>query len=74
VVDLGAGTGKLTRSLCARGLVVTAVEPSEDMREQLALAVPEAARGLRPGGTLGMGWNLELPDRTECYRAARRRA
>ncbi|WP_084725759.1 class I SAM-dependent methyltransferase [Streptacidiphilus melanogenes] len=96
VVDLGAGTGKLTRALCARGLGVSAVEPSEGMREQLAravpdarvlagsaeaipladasadvvlaaqawhwvdtaVAVPEAARVLRPGGTLGMLWNI----------------
>jgi SAM-dependent methyltransferase len=42
VLDLGAGTGKLTRQLCDRGLHVVAVEPSTGMREQLALAVPEA--------------------------------
>lgn len=42
VLDLGAGTGKLTRQLCDRGLHVVAVEPSAGMREQLALAVPEA--------------------------------
>jgi SAM-dependent methyltransferase len=42
VLDLGAGTGKLTRQLCDRGLDVVAVEPSAGMREQLALAVPEA--------------------------------
>ncbi|WP_042428777.1 class I SAM-dependent methyltransferase [Streptacidiphilus anmyonensis] len=96
VVDLGAGTGKLTRSLCARGLAVAAVEPSEGMREVLAVAVPDArvlsgsaeaipladasadvvlaaqawhwvdtdaaipevARVLRPGGTLGLVWNV----------------
>jgi SAM-dependent methyltransferase len=40
VLDLGAGTGKLTRQLLDRGLDVTAVEPSEGMREQLAHAVP----------------------------------
>jgi SAM-dependent methyltransferase len=42
VLDLGAGTGKLTRQLCDRGLDVVAVEPSAGMREQLALSVPEA--------------------------------
>jgi SAM-dependent methyltransferase len=40
VLDLGAGTGKLTRQLRDRGLDVTAVEPSEGMREQLARSVP----------------------------------
>lgn len=96
VVDLGAGTGKLTRSLAGRGLQVVAVEPSEGMRQELvralpgvtaldgagetiplpdgsvdavlvaqawhwvdpALAVPEVARVLRPGGRLGLIWNF----------------
>jgi SAM-dependent methyltransferase len=96
VIDLGAGTGKLTRQLAGRGLDVTAVEPSEGMREQLARAVPgvralagtgeriplpgrsvdavlvaqawhwvdpaqavpEVARVLRPGGRLGLIWNV----------------
>jgi SAM-dependent methyltransferase len=42
VLDLGAGTGKLTRSLVEAGLKVTAVEPSRGMREQLAATVPGA--------------------------------
>ena len=42
VVDLGAGTGKLTRSLIARGLDVVAVEPDPGMRARLAAAVPGA--------------------------------
>src|SRR5437016_4501937 len=96
VLDLGAGTGKLTRQLTGRGLDLTAVEPSEGMREQLrravpgvralagtaeqiplpdlsvdavlvaqawhwmdpAVAVPEVARVLRPGGQLGLLWNI----------------
>lgn len=41
VLDLGAGTGKLTRLLRDRGLDVLAVEPSAGMREQLARAVPD---------------------------------
>ena len=43
VLDLGAGTGKLTRQLRDRGLDVIAVEPSEGMRGQLARAVPGVA-------------------------------
>ena len=35
VLDLGAGTGKLTASLVTRGLDVVAVEPSSSMREYL---------------------------------------
>jgi SAM-dependent methyltransferase len=35
VLDLGAGTGKLTRELLARGAHVVAVEPMAGMREQL---------------------------------------
>ena len=96
VVDLGAGTGKLTRLLLDRVPEVTAVEPSPGMRatleqvvpgatsvpgsaESLPLAddsvdavlvaqawhwvdteraVPEIARVLRPGGTLGLIWNI----------------
>ena len=96
VLDLGAGTGKLTRQLRERGFDVVAVEPSRGMREQLAaelpdvtllagtaeaiplddhtvdavlvaqawhwidpaLAVPEVARVLAPGGWLGLIWNI----------------
>jgi ubiquinone/menaquinone biosynthesis C-methylase UbiE len=43
VLDLGAGTGKLTRSLTARGLEVVAVDPSPNMLSQLRTAVPGAA-------------------------------
>jgi ubiquinone/menaquinone biosynthesis C-methylase UbiE len=96
VLDLGAGTGKLTRALASRGLEVFAVDPSPKMLDQLRSAVPEAtvsvgtaedipladasvdaivvgqawhwvdqdaalpsvARVLRPGGTLGLVWNI----------------
>ena len=96
VLDLGAGTGKLTRSLIALGHDVLAVEPSPEMIGELRralpgvealegaaeripvpdgrfdavtagqafhwfdpeLALPEIARVLRPGGTLGAVWNL----------------
>jgi SAM-dependent methyltransferase len=95
VLDLGAGTGKLTRLLIDRGLDIVAVDPSPQMlgvferslhgipthlgsAEDIPLgdssidaivsgqawhwvdparAVPEVARVLRPGGTLGLVWN-----------------
>lgn len=40
VLDLAAGTGKLTRHLVATGASVVAVEPSAGMREQLAASLP----------------------------------
>jgi len=93
VLDLGAGTGKLTAVLLDLGLEVVAVEPSAPMRahvparaqvlagtaEQVPLpdasvdavlvgqafhwfepgaALAEMARVLRPGGTLGLLWNV----------------
>jgi SAM-dependent methyltransferase len=42
VLDVGAGTGKLTRGLVALGLEVAAVEPGASMLHQLRSAVPEA--------------------------------
>ncbi len=56
VLDLGAGTGKLTRQLRGRGLEVTAAEPSEGMREQLRQAVPGAA------ALAGTAERIPLPD------------
>ena len=43
VLDLGAGTGKLTRQLHERRLDVVAVEPSAGMRDQLARTLPDVA-------------------------------
>jgi ubiquinone/menaquinone biosynthesis C-methylase UbiE len=40
VLDLGAGTGKLTRQLVALGADVVAVEPGDEMRAVLARSVP----------------------------------
>jgi ubiquinone/menaquinone biosynthesis C-methylase UbiE len=58
VVDVGAGTGKLTRDLVPTGASVVAVEPLAEMREQLARAVP-AAEVLA-----GSAEALPLPDDT----------
>ena len=41
VVDIAAGTGKLTRLLLATGATVLAVEPVAGMRERLAAGLPE---------------------------------
>lgn len=41
VLDLGAGTGKLTRLLAERGLDVAAVEPSDGMLEELRRQLPD---------------------------------
>jgi ubiquinone/menaquinone biosynthesis C-methylase UbiE len=40
VLDLGAGTGKLTRQLVAVGADVVAVEPAAGMRQRLEVEVP----------------------------------
>jgi SAM-dependent methyltransferase len=47
VLDLGAGTGKLTRALLTTGARVIAVEPGDKMRARLEQAAPgaEALRG-----------------------------
>lgn len=96
VLEIGAGTGALSRSLVALGLEVVAVEPDPAMRRVLVERVPgadvragraedlplgdgevdavlgaqmwhwvearagtaEVARVLRPGGILGLLWNL----------------
>jgi ubiquinone/menaquinone biosynthesis C-methylase UbiE len=56
VVDLAAGTGKLTRMLVTTGATVVAVEPVDEMRAQLERAVP-AARALA-----GFAERMPLPD------------
>lgn len=56
VVDLGAGTGKLTRVLSELGYDVVPVEPDEQMRSRLAAATP----GLTP--LAGSAEQVPLPD------------
>jgi SAM-dependent methyltransferase len=56
VLDLGAGTGKLTRALAARGLEVFAVDPSPKMLEQLRVVVPGAII------SVGTAEDIPLPD------------
>lgn len=56
VLDVGAGTGKLTRSLVAVGFEAVAVEPGAPMLEQLRTAVPEAE------ALMGSAESIPLPD------------
>ena len=56
VVDLGAGTGKLTRALVALGHRVTAVEPLDEMRAELEQALPEV------GALTGTAEAIPVPD------------
>jgi SAM-dependent methyltransferase len=56
VLDLGAGTGKLTRSLVGRAAQVIAVEPGPNMLAQLRVAVPDAE------ALLGAAEEIPLPD------------
>ncbi|MBY4126990.1 class I SAM-dependent methyltransferase [Rhodococcus fascians] len=96
VADVGAGTGKLTRSIVAAGCDAIAVDPDPAMLDALAVAVPgvatlvgtaesfpaddgsldgvllgqawhwvdpvaashEIGRAVRPGGVLGLIWNI----------------
>jgi SAM-dependent methyltransferase len=76
VVDLGAGTGALSRLLAGRAVEVVAVEPDDRMRGVLAAEVPDVtvlagtgeamplddARVLVPGGCLGALWTGPDPD------------
>ncbi|RJO78273.1 class I SAM-dependent methyltransferase [Nocardia panacis] len=56
VLDLGAGTGKLTATLCASGAEVVAVEPDSEMLTELRRALPDV-RALR-----GSAEEIPLPD------------
>jgi SAM-dependent methyltransferase len=56
VLDLGAGTGKLTRILVGLGFDVVAVEPDEQMRAQLSALLPGVA------APAGRAERIPLPD------------
>jgi ubiquinone/menaquinone biosynthesis C-methylase UbiE len=56
VLDLGAGTGKLTRQLVALGADVVAVEPGDEMRRVFRQVLPEVE--LHAGGAEA----IPLPD------------
>ena len=56
VVDLGAGTGKLTRALVGLGHRVTAVEPLDEMRAELEAALPDVH------AVAGRAESMPLPD------------
>lgn len=56
VLDLGAGTGKLTRALAGRVTSLHAVDPSPNMLAQLRAAVPGALTAI------GTGEAIPLPD------------
>ena len=56
VLDLGAGTGKLTRQLLDRGLPVTAVDPSDGMLGELRRVLPGVP------AHLGSAEHIPLPD------------
>src|SRR5688500_13886027 len=56
VLDLGAGTGKLTRSLVAAGHDVIAVDPSEPMLDRLVAASPQVR------AATGTAEAIPLPD------------
>ncbi|MGH3020073.1 MAG: class I SAM-dependent methyltransferase [Gaiellaceae bacterium] len=56
VLDLAAGTGKLTRLLVATGAELVAVEPVEQMRAALSRALPEVT------ALAGTAEDIPLPD------------
>jgi SAM-dependent methyltransferase len=65
VLDLGAGTGKLTAELFARGLDVAAVEPSAEMLAELSNLLPQVP------ALVGTAEQIPFPDDSfECVLVA----
>ncbi|MEV3950611.1 methyltransferase domain-containing protein [Streptomyces halstedii] len=58
VLDLGAGTGKLTEALVKAGIQVTAVEPDQAMLSELRRRLPDVA------AHVGVAEEIPLPDGT----------
>jgi SAM-dependent methyltransferase len=56
VLDVGAGTGKLTRDLVRHGVEVTAVDPSGDMLAELRRVLPQVP------ALAGTAEHIPLPD------------
>ena len=53
VLEIGCGTGQLTRSLLARGLRVTALEPGDSDRLYFGAGLVNAAKATAPTGSTG---------------------
>jgi SAM-dependent methyltransferase len=62
IVEVGAGTGRLTRELLHRGRELVAVEPAGPLRELLTRRLARADRGCRVQVTSGFFDDLPLPD------------
>lgn len=58
ILDLGAGTGKLTAALIGRAAEIVAVEPDSQMLTELQRLVPEAT------ALVGSAERIPLPDRS----------
>lgn len=62
IVEVGAGTGRLTLELLGRAREIVAVEPAEPLREILARKLRRADNGDRARVTAGFFDDLPLPD------------
>ena len=76
LLELGAGTGKLTRLLAPLGPEILVVEPVEDMRDRLPSTVPQAERvggTPRPSSCRTRAWTRSSPRRRSTGSTARAR-
>ena len=62
IVEVGAGSGRLTCELLHRARELVAVEPAAPLREMLARRLARAARGCRARVTAGFFDDLPLPN------------